>query len=597
MSFPPSPRSFLCTPGNLTFPGNLVLLQTSLLEEVQAVQAPTGHWVFYGPHRQRILATDPNGHPLHECDWRVLPSGQTTLTRARLRLDWGGWVGLKPGGMVQTTRLNLTSKPDWQRLTSDDLRQMAAAALRVSIEGIRLFYGEEDLRLAPNGIATIQHKKDALYVLRRGTFDAPASETPFMACMGAMHWSAIDFLPVVELFQSLLPGTGSIMFELIRGLYDDQTVTRPHPEPLRYRGIPTYPSEAAYRLFSQFFTPQGPGGTDPFPIFMEETRSHEVLWFPNAAPPVRYVEPERDLSVTIAAAQVLKATQPSDRSGLSYQQPNSTGFAPCAKTVTVERGQLVLRDGPTVQQLECSPAWGPLLNSRTPVLPPPSLTWHAFFEQPVPDVLPGEAFSTAVLYPDDDRDVSDIAAHAFVADYLQDRLEQDRTLQQHLSQASELLIDGFDSAITSCLWLDRPRAHTVLYREQAFAQKQAQALWNQLARQGRLSWIPQYRFTMGSVSALVPGSRRYPLIYSWLPQQAWTPPAISQYVSAVASCLASTGTAFLVGPLSLTSSLSAQGFRTHQCQPVDELESVAMHRTILPKTTLRADLTLFFVTR
>ena len=50
-----------------------------------------------------------------------------------------------------------------------------------------------------------------------------------MSCMGAMHWARIDFLPVVELFQSLLPGTGSAAFELIRGLYDDQNPKEPVP--------------------------------------------------------------------------------------------------------------------------------------------------------------------------------------------------------------------------------------------------------------------------------------------------------------------------------------------------------------------------------
>ena len=74
-----------------------------------------------------------------------------------------------------------------------------------------------------------------------------------MACMGAMHWDRIDFLPVVELFQSLLPGTGSAVFELIRGLYDDQNVPLQTPLALRYRGIPTYPSEAAFRLFQPLF--------------------------------------------------------------------------------------------------------------------------------------------------------------------------------------------------------------------------------------------------------------------------------------------------------------------------------------------------------
>ena len=71
----------------------------------------------------------------------------------------------------------------------------------------------------------IRQRKDAFYVLQDGDFE----QARFMSCMGAMHWSSIDFLPVVELFKSLLPGTGSAVFELIRGLYDDQNEGKSTP--------------------------------------------------------------------------------------------------------------------------------------------------------------------------------------------------------------------------------------------------------------------------------------------------------------------------------------------------------------------------------
>src|SRR6185312_15388019 len=119
----------------------------------------------------------------------------------------------------------------------------AAGALRVPLEEMLWFYRDEDLAIDAKGMATIRQRKDALYVLDDGGFD----KARFMSCMGAMHWDQIDFLPVVELFKSLLPGTGSAVFELIRGLYDDQAKGYSAPRALRYRGIPTYPSEAAFR--------------------------------------------------------------------------------------------------------------------------------------------------------------------------------------------------------------------------------------------------------------------------------------------------------------------------------------------------------------
>ncbi|MDA2912196.1 hypothetical protein MYX04_14855, partial [Nitrospiraceae bacterium AH_259_D15_M11_P09] len=128
--------------------------------------------------------------------------GTAKLARARVRLDWGTWVGIKPEGIVNTITLDLSTRHGWERLRTEDLRHMAAQALQVPYEEIRFFYGEDDLVIDARGQATIGHKKDALYILDDGTFE----RSRFMACMGAMHWEQIDFLPVVELFQSLLPG-------------------------------------------------------------------------------------------------------------------------------------------------------------------------------------------------------------------------------------------------------------------------------------------------------------------------------------------------------------------------------------------------------
>ena len=252
-------RAALTTPGHLRFPTNLPFAQDLERGGGRVVRQATGHLVFYRSDGRRFLATDPEGNPLHECEWGTDATGKAILCRARIRLDWGQWVGLKPAGLVNETSLNLAGKPGWQRLKTDDLRMMAAQALRVPLEEVRFFYRDEDLLIEPTGRATIRQRKDALYVLQDGDFE----QARFMSCMGAMNWPSIDFLPVVELFKSLLPGTGSAVFELIRGLYDDQNEGKPNPRPLRYRGIPTYPSEAAFRLFSSFFTPQAPGGGSP----------------------------------------------------------------------------------------------------------------------------------------------------------------------------------------------------------------------------------------------------------------------------------------------------------------------------------------------
>jgi len=120
------------TPGHLQFPENIPFKNDFLRAGGRVVCQPTGHLIFYRPDGRRFLATDPAGNPLHECEWRIDQAGRVLLTRARIKLDWGVWVGLKPSGLVNEMTLNLATKPGWQRLRADDLRAMAAQALRAA---------------------------------------------------------------------------------------------------------------------------------------------------------------------------------------------------------------------------------------------------------------------------------------------------------------------------------------------------------------------------------------------------------------------------------------------------------------------------------
>src|SRR5690349_19245631 len=294
----------LSTPGHLSFRDNLNFKTRLDAGDGRMVRRSTGHLVFYRSDGRRILSTDPAGNPLHECEWGVDQQGAPALLHARIRLDWDAWVGLKPSGLINETTLNLATKPGWQRLTADDLRAMAAQALHVPLEEVRWFYRDEDLLIAPNGRATIRHRKDAWYVLGNGEVQGGR----FMSCMGAMHWASIDFLPVVELFKSLLPGTGSAAFELIRGLYDDQNEGKTSSLPLRYRGIPTYPSEAAFRLFSSFFVPRAPHAKDIFSLFMDPAKAHQVEWFPSPTPPRRYFDISAGCCLTVQGGVLKKVT-------------------------------------------------------------------------------------------------------------------------------------------------------------------------------------------------------------------------------------------------------------------------------------------------
>lgn len=582
----------LSSPDHLWFPSTRALAKNFQASGGRVERLATGHSVFYRPDGRRFLATDPAGHPLHECEWESGANGTMVLSRARLRLDWGQWVGLKPSGLVNQTTLNLATKPGWQRITPDDLRAMAAQALRVPTEEVLWFYRDEDLSIDPKGIATIRHRKDAFYALEDGGFD----RARFMSCMGAMHWDQIDFLPVVELFKSLLPGTGSAAFELIRGLYDDQNKTRPAPRPLRYRGIPTYPSEAAFRLFSSFFVPQAPDGGSPLALFMDAAHAHRITWLPAGQPPLRYFDPAQGLCVTVQGGAVQKATLFEDRAGLSYVNPTGRRVLPLDRSLRVSGEHLILRDR-TEEKVLKMPVPSVSMPADFPIVPVSPFDWRTVFEQGVPSIRPADAYGAVLLYPEDDREIDELSSQPFIADYLQDLGEQDREIGAILSRAERVLIDNGDAVISTCVPFDRPRDYTARIRHAAYAQRQAQQLWTQCAEVQRWEWLQRIRFVPAESANDMPLDRSpYDLVYHWVPYESFDSLSELRLLpEKLRQVLRPGGNAFLVGPSSLRESLARQ--KLHICweESVEQLPTFRMHRTILQKAKVKAGLTLFHV--
>ncbi len=550
--------------------------------------------VFYRPDGRRFLATDPIGHPLHECEWEATAAGAVSLTRARVRLDWGRWVGIKPCGLVNETRLNLAAKPNWQRTTADDLRAMAAGAMRVPIEEVRWFYRDEDLTIDPKGTATIRQRKDALYVLDDGGFE----KARFMSCMGAMHWDHIDFLPVVELFKSLLPGTGSAVFELIRGLYDDQTKGQGSPRPLRYRGIPTYPSEAAFRLFSSFFIPQRLRDTDPLTDFMNPSTSHVVTWLPASNPPVRYLHENHALCLTVQDGVAQKATLADDTAGLSYMNPSGRRMLPLDRSLRVHGSRLILKDRERETSVLLTADFCPLPTSF-PELPVSPVDWRSVFTQGIPRILPAEAFEAVPLFPEDEKEINELAAQHFVADYLDDLSEQDREIGRVRSQAEHVFIDNGDAVIATCILFDRPRAYTVSVRHVAYAQRQAQQLWTQCAQVQRWEWLQRIRMIPADDHEKSPASYgTHDLLYSWVPYDLFgSLDALMTAITRWSHILRPGGEAFVVGPIELREAFMRERWDVRWDQLVAALPTLRMHKMILPRARVKTGLTLFHASR
>src|SRR4029077_10187884 len=254
------------------------------------------------------------------------------------------------------------------------------------------------------------------------------------------------FLPVVELFKSLLPGTGSAAFELIRGLYDDQNGGTSPPRPLRYRGIPTYPSEAAFRLFSSFFTPQAPDGNDPFTLFMNPERYHRVIWLPAGTPPIRYFDQRPGACLTIQGDVLHKVTVASDSAGLSYISPKGHRFVPCDRSAEIVQAHVTLKDRNRETTLAVALPLENLKQSDEPVAMSP-VDWRSVFVHGIPHIPPADAYGAVLLYPDDESEIGECSAQPFVADYVQDIGEQDREIGMVLSRAQHVLIENGDAVV------------------------------------------------------------------------------------------------------------------------------------------------------
>ena len=550
-----------------------------------------GHVILYGSHGHRILCVDPGGTPLHECAWDDTSTGPKLLY-ARLYLDWGQWVGIKPEGLVNVGTLDLSKKPGWQRLMTTDLQMMAAQALRVTPEEIAFFYDDQSMTLDAQGRVTIHHRKDALYILDDGSFAKPR----FMACMGAMHWEHIDFLPVVELFQSLLPGTGSAAFELIRGLYDDQT-TGETPRPLRYRGIPTYPSPQAFQLFSAYFVPEAPGIADPFPLFMDPRRSSEVIWKPRPDMPMRYLDVAQGVCVTVIGGAVQKVTKLNDPAAIPYTRRRKDGGAPGGRMVGTTPTALQLQDGERLEEIPLRPEWGVTRTDPLPERPPASVpTWRALFPEGIPLLDTKRAYCAVPLYPDDETMVDEVATLPLVVEHALEYLDQIVAATKGAAAFKSVLIHNWDAVLAECLDLAQDRNYTVLYTRPEFAQRQAQRVWDQAAAAGTLADLRRIVFLDAALHRGAAYAKSYGLIYGCVPFDQYRQRTdCERQLSVVSKALAPEGTAILVGPLWLSEVCSRVSLRVRVADPIAETPGFRMHQAILPKARVNPDATLFLL--
>lgn len=565
----------------------------------------TGYRIFYGEYGRRVLYTDPSGTVLHECEWTQGGDGAVRLARARVRLDSLLWIGLIPEATTHTTTLtpachDRSHPPDGRSVTTEDLRQMAAQAWRVPLEDVRYFYQDGSFEWDAQGRVTIRLKKDGIFLLEDGTFSHPK----FISYMGAIPWARIDLLNVVELFQSTLPGTGSAVFELLWGLCDDQRQTD-GPLPLRYAGLPTYPSEPAYGLFSAFFRPEAPAGEDPHELFMDPQRASQIAWWQREDPPWRYFDRRRQLAVTVQGGTVQKVTVADDPVGIPFVAPGSHGgFASCQRTVVAVGGWLELRDGERTRRVTLDPTWGITRETRPHPIATYPFGWRAFFGSHVPQLDPARVNALALLYPDGeggdaDAEVAELPTQPFVVEQLYESLNKLGDLPTRLMRISRVLIDGLDAVAAGCIDHDYTRSHIVLYRSAEWAQRQAQALWDRAACAGKLPAVKETQFLPADHYYEQAYSRKYDLIYYWTRFADYdNTRQCERMAMAVGTALTRGGLAFVVGPTHMSTMFGHHALHLLDAAGVKDLVRLPLlteHLRLHPRTRLNPDLTVFLV--
>lgn len=266
--------------------------------------------------------------------------------------------------------------------------------------------------------------------------------------------------------------------------------------------------------------------------------------------------------------------------------------------LSVEERTLRLVDGQAVRTIPLKAARGPVRAAPVPLSAPPGPDWRSLFANGPPTVDPVQAFGAVLLYPDDEREISELSSQPFVADYLRDLFEQEPARWPMVGRARSILIHNFDAVLTTLIIPDRPRAVRVLYHSGAFAQRQAQRLCADALRQRRVEWLASVQFHQAPADSHAVYQHAYDLVYDWprlgehAVQDWWT-----GYADRVASCLTPGGLGCVVGLDRAERAWQRPGIHLLDAIPLAALPTFRMHQTILPRARLKDGLMLFMVVK
>jgi hypothetical protein len=552
----------------------------------------TGHWVLYNEEGLRFLFLDPDGRVLHECEWdEESESDPPKLSRARMRLDSDQWVGIKPQCKEFSTDIDINGQPGWKTITKDGLRKQAAEAWQVPMDELKYFYGDDNFDSLGEGKYHIHVKKDGLFALRDGRFE----QTMFISFMFSVNWGKVDIIPVVELFQSTLPGTGGAVFEFIWGLYNDQNREQ-KLSPLRYRGLPTYPSKESFNIFSAFFEPSGPNNEDIFEVFMDTYRSHEIEWRPRQEPPWRYFNEEHQISVTVQNKFLYKAVVKNDPITIPFVNFVKGGNPPCQRHLVVEKEKIILKDRNSSREIPMDSKWNAEPIGENKEFAEPPFSWDSFFEGDLPKADPIKAQYTVALYPEGKAEIDEGSIQPIALDQIFYYMEENSDMPEKLEAAEKVLIHTMDMVIAGCVDCGKPRDYTVLYSDPELAIRNAQLLWSHAASRNELENLKNVKFFPEIDKVEEAYSTSYDMIFKWMPLGFYHDRENCEaMLAAIANALRPGGMLFLIGPLPLSGLLEHYGLNQINGDPIVEMPFFQQHLKMCPENLLNPQVTVFLL--
>ncbi len=557
---------------------------------------PTGHMVFYNSCGKRFLFTDPEGHPLHECEWKTdAETGKTELALVRMQLDCKQWFGIKPDANTFSIFVDFKDRPGSADLTLDDLRREAAAAWDIPISEIKYFYKDENF--IPHGVAEYEIflSKDGLYVLVDGTFD----QTIFISNMPKVQWDPLDVITVVELFQSAPPGAGGAAFEFFWGLYEDQA-RETQPEPLRFRGLPVYPTQKAFQIFSAYFSPTAPEGEDLMDVFMDFHRSHQITWDLRPDPPWRYFSDKHSACLTVQNNFLYKVTLLDDPVALPFINCSRGGKTSCQRQVHVTKDSILLLDGDEIcQEIPLLPLWK-ISPQEDSAIEPSShpFSWRKFFQGSPPKVDPIKAVLAVPFYPEGASEIGEASLQPMVVDQILFYMEKFSDMPNRLEKIDRVLIHNFDTVISGCIDCTCEREYKVLFNDPEFAQKNAQLLWDYAASRNQLNALRKVSFLPEKENVKSAYKEKYGMIFRWIPFTHYLDRAASENIlNSVAQALAPNALLFLVGPRQISNLFHHHSLKNIYNDQVQDMPFFLQHKKMYPETQVNPDTTVFFAER